>query len=547
MTPVLIVFSGAGDDSVAVAVAIAARQENRVLGFAHQTPICRREPHVEQSSSRRQCSRMAAVSNSSIDDSGSLPPFVRMTDIEEMEFWYAGPGAEIVDPDPIPSPECAVIHALPSVTTSVSAFLKQPKFLNKAATPTEPSRKSALLPLPLAALSEPSEAPLMPEILSRISAIAQGSTLPPLSEVLPMTRPPPTTRRQLTGTVGITTTLAASPTNTQVVPPVTTTIQLAALEASDPEGVGVTAAVAIITATSIASALLFSLGIFVVWTYRQKWAKGKEGVQVQPQANGADAAARPEGTPSHDHLDGAAGNVSPNRHADGVLPAADDDSLRSSSFDGNELLVDPNGKLDASASTQLVVIMPGSGTSQSGSQSVSSQSRSDVLSWSSADVQRWMDSIGFRTEVVEMFKAHNIDGPRLLGLTDNILENEIGIASAALRASILSVRARFFLQPRLPADAVANGGPSATPRRSRGGPNPAASEGSSTEDPEAGVMRTIVSSAAFVNEAMDGQADDSTRLGSRRGSEPPPAYGIRRRASAMYFITYPEIERDMDK
>ncbi|KAJ3115171.1 hypothetical protein HDU96_001076 [Phlyctochytrium bullatum] len=343
-----------------------------------------------------------------------------------------------------------------------------------------------------------------------------------------MTRP--TTRLQLTGTAGITTTLATAPTNTQAVPPVTTTIQLAALEASQPEGVEVTTAVAIVSMTSIASAFVFAFGLFAVWTYRMKRAKGKEGVHIQRLSDGADVASRPERTPSNGHLDGAAADRSvSNKHTDNdlfatsVTPVANGDLLRESSLDEKEAL----GELsqpEAAASTQLVVIMPGNGTSQSGSQSISSQSREDVLLWSSGDVRRWMDSVGFRTEVVEMFKAHHIDGPRLLGLTDNILENEIGITSVALRSSILSVRARFFLQPHLPADAVASAGPSATPRHARRRQDAAATGVALLDN---GVLRTVVSANVLMNVGSeDLGVDDAKVSGTDEGSEPPPDYGV---------------------
>ncbi|KAJ3115178.1 hypothetical protein HDU96_001083 [Phlyctochytrium bullatum] len=50
--------------------------------------------------------------SSSSSDDGSLPPFERRFVSGDMEFWFYGPGAEIYDPDPIPSPDCAFVHEM---------------------------------------------------------------------------------------------------------------------------------------------------------------------------------------------------------------------------------------------------------------------------------------------------------------------------------------------------------------------------------------------------------------------------------------------------
>ncbi|KAJ3100699.1 hypothetical protein HDU97_001986 [Phlyctochytrium planicorne] len=69
-----------------------------------------------------------------------------------------------------------------------------------------------------------------------------------------------------------------------------------------------------------------------------------------------------------------------------------------------------------------------------------------VHNWSVEDVQAWMNSVGFLEDVVETFRSHEIDGQRLLGLTDRILEHELGIEMPTLRSSILMIRARTFME-----------------------------------------------------------------------------------------------------
>ncbi|KAJ3100696.1 hypothetical protein HDU97_001983 [Phlyctochytrium planicorne] len=69
-----------------------------------------------------------------------------------------------------------------------------------------------------------------------------------------------------------------------------------------------------------------------------------------------------------------------------------------------------------------------------------------VHNWSVEDVQRWMNSVGFREQVVETFRRHQIDGQRLLGLTDRILEEELGISTPSHRSSILMIRARILMK-----------------------------------------------------------------------------------------------------
>ncbi|KAJ3095692.1 hypothetical protein HDU97_006601 [Phlyctochytrium planicorne] len=68
-----------------------------------------------------------------------------------------------------------------------------------------------------------------------------------------------------------------------------------------------------------------------------------------------------------------------------------------------------------------------------------------VHNWNAEQVQAWMDSAGFREEVVETFARHQIDGQGLLGLTDRILDHELGISNPSIRSSILTIRARAFM------------------------------------------------------------------------------------------------------
>ncbi|KAJ3115177.1 hypothetical protein HDU96_001082 [Phlyctochytrium bullatum] len=352
--------------------------------------------------------------------------------------------------------------------------------------------------------------------------------------------------------MGMSTEFVLGPTTTQEVPAVTTTQRLVALEDSGPEGVPVATAIAITSAASILSALLFAVGLFTAWTYRKKWAEGSEGVQDQSRDDGAELVLdHPESTQNNETVDEAVvGQSLPpgsnnNNTEGGLYPmrAADDDSLRGSSVDEKEFL-EHNNHAEAPSSTQLLVMTPVGAATGSGSQSVSSHSHENVLSWSPVDVQRWMDSVGFRREVVGMFKAHGIDGSRLLGLTDHILENEIGLTSAALRASILSVRARFFLEPRLPADAAADGSTLMSPGQARRERDAAARE---VSPPDNGVLRIMVSSAAIVNEGVNEQEVDDAKESERdQGSEPPPDYGVRRR-SATYFLSYHQEVLDSEK
>ncbi|KAJ3100694.1 hypothetical protein HDU97_001981 [Phlyctochytrium planicorne] len=68
-----------------------------------------------------------------------------------------------------------------------------------------------------------------------------------------------------------------------------------------------------------------------------------------------------------------------------------------------------------------------------------------VHTWTVQQVQTWMDSIGFREQVLDTFSCHQIDGQRLLGLTDRILDQELGISNPSLRSSILMIRAEAFM------------------------------------------------------------------------------------------------------
>ncbi|KAI8852061.1 hypothetical protein BC829DRAFT_385849 [Chytridium lagenaria] len=65
-----------------------------------------------------------------------------------------------------------------------------------------------------------------------------------------------------------------------------------------------------------------------------------------------------------------------------------------------------------------------------------------------------MTSVGFNESICDKFKEHHIDGARLLGLTNLILERDMGFESLQLRSMILSVRGRAFLERPRGAEAV---------------------------------------------------------------------------------------------
>ncbi|KAJ3109152.1 hypothetical protein HDU97_008551 [Phlyctochytrium planicorne] len=69
--------------------------------------------------------------------------------------------------------------------------------------------------------------------------------------------------------------------------------------------------------------------------------------------------------------------------------------------------------------------------------------------WTSGEVYHWLDSVGFRDEVCEKFQEHNVDGQGLLGLTDRILKEEMGIEPLSLRNAILSIRGKSFMEGRV--------------------------------------------------------------------------------------------------
>ncbi|KAJ3098545.1 hypothetical protein HDU97_003928 [Phlyctochytrium planicorne] len=71
-----------------------------------------------------------------------------------------------------------------------------------------------------------------------------------------------------------------------------------------------------------------------------------------------------------------------------------------------------------------------------------------VLNWSVEDVWAWVNSIGFREDVADTFRRHQIDGQKLLGLTDRILEYELGLTESRLRSSILTIRYKTFMEGR---------------------------------------------------------------------------------------------------
>ncbi|KAJ3216221.1 hypothetical protein HDU67_009795 [Dinochytrium kinnereticum] len=66
--------------------------------------------------------------------------------------------------------------------------------------------------------------------------------------------------------------------------------------------------------------------------------------------------------------------------------------------------------------------------------------------WTVDQVQTWLDSMGFRQEVCDVFKDHAIDGPALLSLTDHQLETQFKFMSSNLRSMILNVRGRTLLE-----------------------------------------------------------------------------------------------------
>ncbi|KAJ3104345.1 hypothetical protein HDU97_009318 [Phlyctochytrium planicorne] len=76
----------------------------------------------------------------------------------------------------------------------------------------------------------------------------------------------------------------------------------------------------------------------------------------------------------------------------------------------------------------------------------SSTAAESILEWSVSDVWAWINSIGFREDVADTFRHHQIDGQRLLGLTDRILEEELGFADRRLRSSILTIRYKTFME-----------------------------------------------------------------------------------------------------
>ncbi|KAJ3087836.1 hypothetical protein HDU96_004348, partial [Phlyctochytrium bullatum] len=332
----------------------------------------------------------------------------------------------------------------------------------------------------------------------------------------------------LTGIQGLTTAFTPGPTNIQPPPVITTTLRNAALEPAQAAGVPVTTAIAIASASSIASAVLFSVGIFVAWMASKSRVKKTASSEVSSPDVTAEVQDRtleneseiPQGSTeivSHDTLPlpeimRAVRHIYVVGGIDEPLPDDDvwvpDSAVNTRILLGNIGLAEDPVPLEPAAVPEI--IMARGAAADVGSQAVGSESREDVWMWSPVEVQRWMDSVGFRGDVVAKFKDHNIDGPRLLGLTDDILRTEIGIASSALRSMILSIRARFFFEPRTPADDNHDTSPSGASRRFAPG----------TSDPSA-----AVSSTAVMSEVMSAEVDEeSGGSGSRAGSEAPPSY-----------------------
>ncbi|KAJ3100693.1 hypothetical protein HDU97_001980 [Phlyctochytrium planicorne] len=64
-----------------------------------------------------------------------------------------------------------------------------------------------------------------------------------------------------------------------------------------------------------------------------------------------------------------------------------------------------------------------------------------MLRWTVSDVERWLDNIGIRDAVIRIFVERQIDGPKLVALTDADLEHDLGIESRNARLALLrSVR-----------------------------------------------------------------------------------------------------------
>ncbi|KAJ3109146.1 hypothetical protein HDU97_008545 [Phlyctochytrium planicorne] len=76
-------------------------------------------------------------------------------------------------------------------------------------------------------------------------------------------------------------------------------------------------------------------------------------------------------------------------------------------------------------------------------------SSKSVHHWTPDEVCLWMDSVGFREDVCDKFREHAVDGQGLLGLTDRILKEELGIEPQNLRNAILSIRGKSFLEGRV--------------------------------------------------------------------------------------------------
>ncbi|KAJ3107858.1 hypothetical protein HDU96_007758 [Phlyctochytrium bullatum] len=220
----------------------------------------------------------------------------------------------------------------------------------------------------------------------------------------------------------------------------TQTIQLVTVGTPKSDGVPVTTAIAIASASSIASALVFGAVMIAVWMRWKRKAKNvgaKVTVPVGPESEATASDTTTEGSRTVYRLvNGPIKRQRPLVDLDAgkrvLLGDIDDLQRVQRRTDANPPIVD-GGEVFAL-------------------ESVTDQVMESVLTWSNQRVITWMDSVGFNSTLINIFKDHDVDGPRLLGLTDRILESEIGISSPVLRSIILSVRAQFFFTVTATAD-----------------------------------------------------------------------------------------------
>ncbi|KAI8852058.1 hypothetical protein BC829DRAFT_385845 [Chytridium lagenaria] len=70
-----------------------------------------------------------------------------------------------------------------------------------------------------------------------------------------------------------------------------------------------------------------------------------------------------------------------------------------------------------------------------------------VLSWSTDDVAQWMQSVGIRASIAELFAENGIDGFSLPRLNHSILSEDLGITSPQLRSTLLLGIEELFSSP----------------------------------------------------------------------------------------------------